>query len=668
MVEPRRPAMPPFSPGPIPEDLKRASRWAPWKAVWLEKKGKYDKRPQHPTGGYGISTNNPQQWGSFEAAFAAARGRPDQFAGIGYLVTGPHGVVGVDLDHCVVNGSISEWAYEIVRTLNSYTEYSPSGTGLRIIVKGEIPADWTNHEVGIEVYAGHTARFLTITGNRVKAFPSEISTAPAGVLDALTQQYAKGPALDNVVKMPEPMPDILDELALPDIADLGLAWQTKNFLSDGTNRGDRSRELHAAAVDLYRAGLASDVVFSILATNPHAMEVALDHRRQDSDRALSYLWVEHAYKAKGKATNRVASADDFDVVSPVEPATGVPGKKIKFGFTPGEHYFDPNQPAVRWLIKNIMPEQGLGTIFGPSKSGKTFFCLDLAMCVGLGREWRGKKVAQAQVAYICAEGARGFCLRGRAYLEYHGIERQGLPIHVLADAPNLMETQDVKDLIAAVRSIEGVKLVIVDTLSQVTPGADENAGKDMGRAIAHCNTIARATGAFVLLVGHTGKDETKGQRGWSGMPAAYDLSIQVDRENDARNATIDKLKDAEGEGDEYPFHLHSVVLGQDEDGDDITSAVALPGPMPGAARRGPKALRGEIAKAIMSTAETMLGLGPVLTKGELINATAAKLDADEGAVHPRRKVRVRTQLTRLCETKHLLIDNKGVVTLPGNAL
>ena len=68
-------------------------------------------------------------------------------------MTTPHGVIAVDLDNCVKDGAVAPWAQEVVDRLCSYTELSPSGNGPRVMALGAIPNDWTNHEVGIEVYA-----------------------------------------------------------------------------------------------------------------------------------------------------------------------------------------------------------------------------------------------------------------------------------------------------------------------------------------------------------------------------------------------------------------------------------------------------------------------------------------------------------------------------------
>jgi RecA-family ATPase len=107
---------------------------------------------------------------------------------------------------------------------------------------------------------------------------------------------------------------------------------------------------------------------------------------------------------------------------------------------------------------------------------------------------------------------------------------------VLADAPNLMEKQDALDVARAIVAAGGAQLVIVDTFAQVMPGANENAGEDVGRALAHCKGIHRATGALVLLVHHSGKDSSRGARGWSGLRAAADVELEVVRADDARSS------------------------------------------------------------------------------------------------------------------------------------
>lgn len=303
----------PFYGDKIPAELKAQNRWALWRAEWVEKKGKWTKLPHRVDNPeYGISTAKPGQWFSYKAASGALSKYGSRFAGLGYCMTGPHGIVAVDLDKCVDDlGVIADWAQAIIVTINSYTEFSPSGNGIRIMARGATDCDWTNHKVGVEVYAGNEPRFLTITGNVLSGF-AHLRDVDASVWADLQRQYAQERRIAEVIDLN--VPDILDDLVLPDVGALPLPEAARKFLLEGEFEADRSGALHSCGVALYAAGLNDAEVFSILANNNYALGVALDHRRQDTDRAMLYLWREHCVKAKPKAQAMVASVDEFDVI------------------------------------------------------------------------------------------------------------------------------------------------------------------------------------------------------------------------------------------------------------------------------------------------------------------------------------------------------------------
>ena len=657
-AQPKQPPLRQFNGEKIPQELKDQRRWAPWKAVWNDKRGKYDKIPCYPNG-MGISTAKPDRWQSYATALQAYQGNPSHFAGVGYLMTGPHGVVGIDLDHCVTGNDIEPWAQEIVDQVATYTELSPSGTGLRMFSFGDIDVDWTNHEVGIEVYAGHEPRFLTVTGARLKQSVENITAAPE-VIVALSGRYAPDrKAKATVVSLS--IPEQLDDLSLPDLANLELPYKVRDFLTEGKAEGDRSGLIHAAGIALYSSGLADDQVYSLLANNPFVVEVALEHRRQDHDRALMYLWVEHCQKAKPKSSSRVATVDDFDDVSSLGGLVceKPDAKPIRFAFQQAAQYL-LRKPIV-WAIKKVWPLAEIGVIYGESGVGKSFFALDLVMAIVTGTTWRGHKVRQGNVAYICAEGAGGFAIRVRAYAEHHGLLLTELPLHILGDAPNFLEKTDIKDLVAALRSLGKIDLVVVDTLAQVTAGANENSGEDMGRALSHCKVIHKAIGAMVMLVAHAGKDASRGIRGWSGIKGALDVEIFVERSDDARSATITKVKDGEGEGAVYPFKLDSVTVDHDEDGEPITSCVLKVGPAPVKAPKGPAAPVWQ--SVVMKTAIELTDLAGDVTTSQLVDAAVAQIPKDEVAKKDRRRERVLKAITDLSAAGRISIAGGKVVVL-----
>ena len=584
----------PFDGRAIPALLKQQNRWAPWIALWNEKRGKYDKVPRRAdVPEYGLSTADPSRWYTFDAALATFQRESPPLAGVGYVMTHAHGVVGVDLDGCILDGQLAPWAQEVVDALRSYTEVSPSGRGLRIFLQGEA-ADWMNHTVGIEVYGGSAPRFLTITGAHLVGTPLEVLSAPAGALEALRARY--GAAAKAPVDVGD-MPDLVDELVLPAVAALDLPYAARDFLDSGDvgAAGDRSRALHATGVALYQAGLADDEVLSVLAANPFAMEVALDHRGQDTDRAP---W-------------RSALA------------TGTAAKPMRFRVQPAAEFLQ--RPAAAWLVKGVLPQAGLAVVFGESGSGKTFFVLDVLGAIARGVEWRGRKVRQGRCVYVCAEGVAGFRNRLQAYCQFHGLAGlDDLPVGVVADAPNLLEKVDVKDLQASLKAFGQVDVIVLDTFAQVMPGGNENSGEDVGRALAHCRALHRATGALVVLVHHAGKDSSKGARGWSGLRAAADAEIEIERDEDARTARVTKLKDAE-DGAEFGFRLSGLEIGQDEDGEAISSCVVAHGEV----QRKRAAPKGDIQKLVLRVAEEMLDLAEDVTTSELIDAVINQIPYDK---------------------------------------
>lgn len=198
-----------------------------------------------------------------------------------------------------------------------------------------------------------------------------------------------------------------------------------------------------------------------------------------------------------------------------------------------------------WLVKNVIPRAELVVLFGESGAGKSFLALDIAAAVARGVDWRGHRTDAGRVIYIAAEGGGGFRNRIKAYEIHHATSFAGVPFGVIHAAPNLLQKTDVIDVCKAISAAGGADLIIVDTFAQTTPGANENAGEDVGKALAHCREMHRSTGAVVLLVHHAGKDLSRGARGWSGLRAAADAEIEVSRQGTGRLARSTKQKDGE---------------------------------------------------------------------------------------------------------------------------
>ncbi|AIC95407.1 phage/plasmid primase, P4 family [Shouchella lehensis] len=153
----------------IPQELRDFPQWIVWRKE--TRKGKTTKVPYKADGRH-AKANDKQDWTSFDDAVKAYE--TGKFDGIGFMFSKDDPFVGVDLDHCIEDGAYTDVARDIVDQLDSYTEFSPSGDGLHIIVKGKLPlrgpaTGKKNAELGIEVY--RHGRYFTFTGNVVQSKP-----------------------------------------------------------------------------------------------------------------------------------------------------------------------------------------------------------------------------------------------------------------------------------------------------------------------------------------------------------------------------------------------------------------------------------------------------------------------------------------------------------------
>lgn len=137
----------------IPADLMVLPQWVCWGAP-----GKARKCPYNPRTGYPAKAGQPDTWA--DLATATAEVNAGHYEGVGFEFNSG-GIVGVDFDHCIQGGKLDAWAAAWVERFNSYTEVSPSGTGLHILCRGKLPGEAVKKPRG-EMY--DRARYFTITG------------------------------------------------------------------------------------------------------------------------------------------------------------------------------------------------------------------------------------------------------------------------------------------------------------------------------------------------------------------------------------------------------------------------------------------------------------------------------------------------------------------------
>jgi hypothetical protein len=233
-----------------------------------------------------------------------------------------------------------------------------------------------------------------------------------------------------------------------------------------------------------------------------------------------------------------------------------------------------NQPPLQWRVKGLLPKTGLAAIIGASGSGKTFLALDLMGRIALGQEFFGYKTKSCPIVYIGLEGSAGIGKRIKAYEQHHGQELPAENFKIVTDRLSLLSTDAVEFASAVThKGLEG-GVFVIDTMAQASPGADENASADMGRIISNAQLLQVLTGSLVILIHHLGKDAARGARGHSSLTAALDAVIEVKQTQMGRQWAVAKSKDGQ-DGLRRSFRLEQVQLGTDDDGDPVTSCVAV---------------------------------------------------------------------------------------------
>jgi len=168
----------------IPSELKPRPQWVNWEYEQRQNND-YAKVPYSPVTGQRADVSNPATWGTFDQAVERANSAPGQI-GIGFVFTPQDPYCGIDLDNCINpdTGIIEPWALNIITSISSYTEISPSGLGVKIFIRGKLPPG-RRRKGQIEFYDAN--RYFTITGNHLPGTPITIEERQ-GVLAALHAQ------------------------------------------------------------------------------------------------------------------------------------------------------------------------------------------------------------------------------------------------------------------------------------------------------------------------------------------------------------------------------------------------------------------------------------------------------------------------------------------------
>ncbi len=555
----------------IPEELKERPQWV---VSGASKAPLYLKNEEV----IGAKSTDPATWMSFNDACKLACDNRDlitthtdkhgikttqQGYSIGYMLSAKDPFTCIDLDvkdatNCT---DASQWTtpdqydryWSMVQAFNSYTETSRSGKGLHIWVRGNIGIGCRRDHV--EVYSQE--RYIICTGHRLEAKP--IVEAQA-LLDNMVSQM-RGTGASERFQLVELEEDEPDEVVIDRAMSAGNGqkfnelcmgrWQQFGFPSQ--SEADLAlmsmfcfySESNEQCKRLFRMSKLGKREKAIKDNKYLNSTLELIRTRQEKEKKDTDAFIQQFNKPK--LSFFLTSAD----LKKLSPPT--------------------------WLIKNVIPETGFGIIYGKSGTYKSFLTIDLLAHIANGRAWFGNNTKQKPVIYIPLEGKSGISKRIEAWKIHNHSNDQIISIF---ENINFKDKNNIEYLIEKIKDarLDG-GVICIDTLAQAGGDMDENSSKDMGNMIKTFQYIQQELGGIVLVVHHTGKDDSKGMRGHSSLYASLDFALECTAHgNLSAQFKIAKSKDSESDKG-YKFKMSVINLGYDEDGELITSLAVNPEPI-----------------------------------------------------------------------------------------
>jgi putative DNA primase/helicase len=535
----------PVNPDGIPQELKDRPQWVVWRYEERRDPGgaKWTKVP-HCAPDRKASSTNAATWMAFAAALTLYQ--ENSFHGIGFVVTSDDPYCGVDADH------MTEWGAEelerirpYLKRLASYTEKTPSGSALRIWVKGKLPGSGRK-KGNIEMY--DRDRFFTVTGQRLDKSPTTIEERQVELGALYTEVFGPDsePAKAGTVAVDGQTPDLDDEKLLA--------------LAFGARNGEEVRKLWGGDTGGYPSASEADFDLARLLafwTGPDPDRLAALLRKSKLARDK---WDEKHYgdgrtyleglvqRALDGRTEFYREGTDTSTVTP--PVSGIAGR-----WTPRLlSTLSTEGQDIPWLWTGYLARGSFSSITGLWKGGKTTLLSHLLKALETGQTFCGQETAPTRVLVITEEGEAAWARRR---------DDVGLKDHVAIISRPFLGRPTTKEWDLFIRSVaeevssQKYDLVVFDALPNLWPVRDENNASEVLNALVPLNALVEAWAA-VLIILHPAKAEAaegKATRGTGAIGGFVDAIIEMRRFDPGHPEDTKRTLRAYSRYDETPAEL-----------------------------------------------------------------------------------------------------------------
>jgi len=475
-------------------DIRDLRQWLVWRSE--ERDGKPTKIPYSPITGQRASSRTPETWTGYEEAVRACK--EEGYGGIGFMFTSEDDLCGVDLDGCLdpVTGEIEPWAWTIIEKLDSYTEISPSGTGVHILVRGELPAG-RNRKGRFEAY--DRGRYFTVTGKHLAGTSQTIERRQEELGVVVRRVFGEDSA-NGHTKSVAAAETVDNGLSNDEIIQKALAASNRARFSRLWN-GDTDEYGSHSEADLALCGMLA------FWTGGDAARIDTLFRQSGLYREK---WDRKDYRNRTIAEALSGKTEFYKAPKTMKLADGTERKvEVLRPEEIGRLLSSVEREEVSWLWPSWLALGKLALVDGDPGLGKSAMSLDLAARVSSGKGFPdGADCEAAGVVLLSAEDGLADTIRPR--LDAAGADTSR--ILALATVPDenghdrLLSIPE--DLPLIQKGITRVRagLIIVDPLMAFLSGdTNSHRDQDVRRALAPLAGLAERTGAAVLVIRHLNK-------------------------------------------------------------------------------------------------------------------------------------------------------------------
>jgi len=475
-------------------DIRDLRQWLVWRSE--ERDGKPTKIPYSPITGQRASSRTPETWTGYEEAVRACK--EEGYGGIGFVFTSEDDLCGVDLDGCLdpVTGEIEPWAWTIIEKLDSYTEISPSGTGVHILVRGELPAG-RNRKGRFEAY--DRGRYFTVTGKHLAGTSQTIERRQEELGVVVRRVFGEDSANGHT-----------KSVAAAETVDNGLS--NDEIIQKALAASNRARfsRLWNGDTDEYGSHSEADLALcGMLAFWTGGDAARIDTLFQQSG-LYREKWDRKDYRNRTIAEALSGKTEFYKAPKTMKLADGTERKvEVLRPEEIGRLLSSVEREEVSWLWPSWLALGKLALVDGDPGLGKSAMSLDLAARVSSGKGFPdGADCEAAGVVLLSAEDGLADTIRPR--LDAAGADTSR--ILALATVPDenghdrLLSIPE--DLPLIQKGITRVRagLIIVDPLMAFLSGdTNSHRDQDVRRALAPLAGLAERTGAAVLVIRHLNK-------------------------------------------------------------------------------------------------------------------------------------------------------------------